>query len=153
MPIKNKEKGFTIIEVVLVLAIAGLIFLIVFLALPQLQRSRRDTQRRNDAGRAIAALETYSGNNDGNYPAHSAWSTFVSDYLTSGGTGVWEDPATGAYTATSGAGVAPTAEGQIQYGPQRICDGQDATTTGANPRSVAVVVFQESGGSYCQDNR
>ena len=32
-------KGFTIIEVALVLAIAGLIFLVVFLALPALQRS------------------------------------------------------------------------------------------------------------------
>jgi prepilin-type N-terminal cleavage/methylation domain-containing protein len=40
---KPKAHGFTIIEVVLVLAIAGLIFLIVFLALPALQRSQRDT--------------------------------------------------------------------------------------------------------------
>ena len=39
---KQKEKGFTIIEVVLVLAIAGLIFLMVFIALPQLQRSQRN---------------------------------------------------------------------------------------------------------------
>ena len=38
--------GFTIIEVVLVLAIAGLIFLMVFIALPALQRSQRDTERR-----------------------------------------------------------------------------------------------------------
>ncbi|MBQ6130136.1 type II secretion system protein, partial [Candidatus Saccharibacteria bacterium] len=30
-------KGFTIIEVVLVLAIAGLIFLMVFIALPNMQ--------------------------------------------------------------------------------------------------------------------
>ena len=45
--IKTK-KGFTIIEVVLVLAIAGLIFLMVFVALPQLQSSQRDTQRRQD---------------------------------------------------------------------------------------------------------
>jgi len=49
----NKESGFTIIEVVLVLAIAGLIFLVVFLALPALQRSQRDSQRRTDLGRFI----------------------------------------------------------------------------------------------------
>ena len=43
----NKDKnGFTIIEVVLVLAIAGLIFLMVFIALPALQRSQRDTQKK-----------------------------------------------------------------------------------------------------------
>ena len=35
----NSKKGFTIIEVVLVLAIAGLIFLMVFVALPALQRA------------------------------------------------------------------------------------------------------------------
>ncbi len=45
--LKNK-KGFTIIEVVLVLAVAGLIFLMVFLALPALQRAQRDAQRRQD---------------------------------------------------------------------------------------------------------
>jgi type II secretory pathway pseudopilin PulG len=41
-------EAFTIIEVVLVLAIAGLIFLMVFIALPALQRSQRDAQRKND---------------------------------------------------------------------------------------------------------
>ena len=39
---KDNKKGFTIIEVVLVLAIAGLIFAMVFIALPALQRSQRD---------------------------------------------------------------------------------------------------------------
>lgn len=45
---RNSKKGFTIIEVVLVLAIGGLIFLMVFIALPALQRSQRDTQRKDD---------------------------------------------------------------------------------------------------------
>ena len=36
----KKNKGFTIIEVVLVLAIAGLIFAMVFIALPSMQRGR-----------------------------------------------------------------------------------------------------------------
>ena len=69
---RRREEGFTIIEVVLVLAIAGLIFLIVFLALPQLQRSRRDTQRRSDLGRILAEMENYSTNNDGEYPETAA---------------------------------------------------------------------------------
>lgn len=50
------KKGFTIIEVVLVLAIAGLIFLMVFLALPVLQRSQRDTQRKQDIAMVVTAL-------------------------------------------------------------------------------------------------
>jgi hypothetical protein cdiviTM7_02704 len=50
------KKGFTIIEVVLVLAIAGLIFLMVFLALPALQRSQRDAQRKQDVAMVVTAL-------------------------------------------------------------------------------------------------
>ncbi|MBR3176048.1 type II secretion system protein [Candidatus Saccharibacteria bacterium] len=63
---KNKQ-GFTIIEVVLVLAIAGLIFLMVFIALPALQRSQRDTQRRDDISRLATALTQFQANN-GNLP-------------------------------------------------------------------------------------
>ena len=61
---KGQQKtGFTIIEVVLVLAIAGLIFLMVFVALPALQRSQRDTQRRNDMSRVDTSLVQYQTNN------------------------------------------------------------------------------------------
>ena len=59
----NSKKGFTIIEVVLVLAIAGLIFLMVFVALPALQRSQRDTARRNDMARVSTSLVQYQTNN------------------------------------------------------------------------------------------
>ena len=59
----RKRYGFTIIEVVLVLAIAGLIFLMVFVALPALQRSQRDTQRRNDMSRVASAITQYQTNN------------------------------------------------------------------------------------------
>ena len=56
---KKTTTGFTIIEVVLVLAIAGLIFLMVFLALPALQRQQRDTQRRSDASRVATNLTNW----------------------------------------------------------------------------------------------
>ena len=59
----NSKEGFTIIEVVLVLAIAGLIFLMVFVALPALQRSQRDTARRNDMSRVDTSLVQYQTNN------------------------------------------------------------------------------------------
>jgi len=59
---QKMTSGFTIIEVVLVLAIAGLIFLMVFVALPALQRSQRDTQRRNDMSRVDTSLVQYQTN-------------------------------------------------------------------------------------------
>ncbi len=65
---KNNKKGFTIIEVVLVLAIAGLIFLMVFIALPALQRSQRNTQRGNDISRFLTAVNDYQTNNRNKTP-------------------------------------------------------------------------------------
>jgi prepilin-type N-terminal cleavage/methylation domain-containing protein len=58
----TNKRGFTIIEVVLVLAIAALIFLMIFVALPALQRNQRDTARKNDAGIVAAAVSSYASN-------------------------------------------------------------------------------------------
>ena len=69
---KTNKKGFTIIEVVLVLAIAGLIFLMVFIALPALQRSQRNTRRRQDMARILSAFNDYSSNNNGKLPSTGA---------------------------------------------------------------------------------
>ena len=69
---KNNKKGFTIIEVVLVLAIAGLIFMAVFIALPALQRSQRDTRRKQDVSRVVAQLQSYQSNNRSRLPGEAA---------------------------------------------------------------------------------
>ena len=68
----KSNKGFTIIEVVLVLAIAGLIFLMVFVALPNLQRSQRDTQRRDDYAALASNITAYVSNNGGRLPTAGA---------------------------------------------------------------------------------
>lgn len=65
----KKGQGFTIIEVLIVLAIAGLIMLVVFLAVPALQRNSRNTQRTTDAGNVLSAVSEYVGNNNGQLPA------------------------------------------------------------------------------------
>ena len=79
------KRGFTIIEVVLVLAIAGLIFMMVFLALPALQRSQRDTQRRDDMSRVASQLQQYQANNRGAIPTTTTELTsFMTNYLRTG---------------------------------------------------------------------
>ena len=69
--LKNKKYGFTIIEVVLVLAIAGLIFLMVFIALPALQRSQRNAGYKNNLSLVASAVQQYKSNNRGNLPPDS----------------------------------------------------------------------------------
>ena len=59
------QKGFTIIEVLIVLAIAGVIMLVVFLAVPALQRNSRNTQRTNDAALIVSAVNECLANNNG----------------------------------------------------------------------------------------
>lgn len=65
---RKAASGFTIIEVMIVLAIAGLIMLIVFLAVPSLQRNSRNTQRRNDVAALLGAVSEYADNNSGILP-------------------------------------------------------------------------------------
>ncbi|MBQ7202103.1 type II secretion system protein [Candidatus Saccharibacteria bacterium] len=64
----DNKTGFTIIEVVLVLAIAGLIFIMVFVALPALQRSQRDTSRREDILNFVSEVKKYMISNRGPLP-------------------------------------------------------------------------------------
>ncbi len=62
---QKREQGFTIIEVMIVLAIAAVILLIVLLAVPALQRNSRNTQRNNDAAQIAAAVNTCLANHNG----------------------------------------------------------------------------------------
>ncbi len=142
----KKEKGFTLIEIVLVLAIAGLLLVIVFLAVSGAQKSRRDTQRKNDAGAYVTSLESYASNNSGAYPATGV--TVGSTYFTR------KDPGTGSdYTISGAAAVtAAPAVGTIGYALGYVCNGQVGTTTGAGARNYAVVIGLEQGGSACYDN-
>jgi len=66
--IKLKNKGFTIIEVVLVLAIAGLIMAAVFVAVPALQQNQRDTAKRTLVNNVLSGVQTYTTNNNGSLP-------------------------------------------------------------------------------------
>lgn len=145
----KRQQGFTIIEVVLVLAIAALIFLIVFLAIPQMQKSRRDAKRKSDTGLLISAFQTYAGNNLGNYPDPSntaQMSDFTTNYMDS----KLKDPATGsAYAFVTSA---PTGNGQIQYARAASCSGETLNTGTGNNREIALLTKLEAGSSYCKGN-
>lgn len=73
----KRENGFTIIEVVLVLAIAGLLFLLIFLALPALQRNQRDTQLKTDMARLFTIIEGYKTTNQGQSFCSTAFTGFI----------------------------------------------------------------------------
>jgi len=177
---QKAKKGFTIIEVVLVLAIAGLIFLMVFLALPNLQRSQRDTQRRDDLARFQTAITNYQSNNRGKLPGTNSQSSeeqyrkvyesFVTNYLRAGGDS-FADPDGEDYVIGS---VCPNFQSPGQYAndckdmsttdttfensehkiyvyQNAACDGEGIIPS-TGTRKVAFLYKLEGGGWYCGNN-
>jgi len=67
----DQAQGFTIIEVLIVLAIAGIIMLLVFEAIPALSRNSRNNQRRQDVSTLLEAVSHYQLNNSARYPMMS----------------------------------------------------------------------------------
>lgn len=152
---QRKSRGFTIIEVVLVLAIAGLILLMVFIALPALQRGQRDSQRRNDVSRLMSQVNSYQTNSRGSVPASADLANFKTGYLKwdAGTTGEFNDPKTGVgYVISYGTGT-PTNEGDILYNDKALCDNSGAIVATTNARNAAASVKLEGNGVYCADNR
>ena len=131
MNLKKSTKGFTLIEIVIVLAIAALIMVIVFLAVAGAQRSQRDTALRNAAARTLAAAEAYASNNSGNYPANvAAFSTYT--------VGISPAPQDGP------PGVIPNTPNVLYYWRNVDCSTQSGTT---DPRKVTVGYWSEVAGS------
>ncbi len=147
---KNNKRGFTIIEVVLVLAIAGLIFLMVFIALPALQRGQRDQQRKNDVSRVQTAIQNYQSNNRNKLPPFDAG--FISSYLTVGGDS-FSDPDGNAYQFKAGSNPTTfdTTDSFMYYTIGASCNG-DQVTTGQGSQKVAIQYKLEGGGVACVNN-
>ena len=69
--LRKAYQGFTIVEVLIVLAIAGLIILIVFFAVPELKRVERNNKRKTAVSHVISELNIYYATR-GTYPFGSS---------------------------------------------------------------------------------
>ena len=159
---KNKNaKGFTIIEVVLVLAIAGLIFLMVFIALPALQRNQRDAQRKRNIDRLYSAITRFRSNNKNTkYLSLDSYNDsgagFVNSYLKLDGDS-FEDPDgtaysfagsnSSGYTYEDGAYILTDFNRNIYIFNNTKCDGDKAVSSDSSNYSISYKL--EGGGSYC----
>lgn len=94
---RGKRIGFSMLEVVLVMGLAGMIFLMAFLLVPQLQRNQRDEARRDDVMQLVQNLQKFQTNNRGVLPKgttgvasrpiadqgtkYNTWAGFYHDYV------------------------------------------------------------------------
>jgi prepilin-type N-terminal cleavage/methylation domain-containing protein len=173
--IKNKQKGFTIIEVALVLAVAALIFLVVFLAVPALQRNQRDDARKRDVGNVVQAVTNATANENkqltvgiaynGGTPTDTATKSPLYTYLDTMSNsvdyvGVLAGPTaaagltllatqnTDATTVAANANVTTARINAIVvYTAAKCKDNGNAIVVPAPKRSSAVVVQLENGGT------
>lgn len=132
--VKKRMEGFTIIEVMIVLAIAGLIMLIVFLAIPALQRSQRNNARNADASKIAAAVNECLSNRNG--------ATGSCDDANEIG-----NPALSALSSASWTGTGSTTVARVTYNAGCDSTGQNVTTPGASAKAFAVSYQLESGGT------
>lgn len=136
---KESEKGFTIIEVMIVLAIAGLILLIVFLAVPALQRNSRNTQRKNDASHLASLISEYQSNNNGSSPTAVVFSgTPGANQLNATGErfSILDTSSTINIIARPTAPAVPAADAAVIY-TRATCNG-NTTNAGTSPRQLVV---------------
>lgn len=153
---REREGGFTIIEVLIVLAIAGLIMVVVFLAVPNLQRSQRNNSRKTDANNVLSAIGDYVSNNSGALPAAACTGSGCSfmtnvnlGYFTLNATNVTYTPApaTGSFTAPK---TGPTSEQMFIYGGATCQGAANPPVAGTSNRQVAIWYgIEGSVGTQC----
>lgn len=148
---RNQNKpGFTIIEVVLVLAIAGLIFLMVFIALPALQRGQRDDARKRDVSLIATAVTNFSSANRGRMPSN----TELQGYLDDLSGNVTKDKVT--VNTSKPSSVAPESGAAVVVTARKCgssTNTSQALTAGSARQFVVVTKLEQGNGQYlCQDS-
>lgn len=147
----QKKDGFTIIEVVLVLAIGALIMLLVFLAWPALQRGQRDQARNSDVSLLASTIGTWKTNNKGKVPSTASELTSITNDLSLS----QYDSTDVVYNAGGSTTVAPASDiQQIRYVRGHKCDDTGGGTTKAGGRQAALQYMVEGSGSelaQCRD--
>lgn len=142
---KLNKKGFTIIEIMIVLAIAGLILLIVFLAVPALQRNSRNTQRKNDVSALLGGVNEFTSNSGGTMPTTVAQITALARtgyYAGVGGGQGQINIATGA----TGALGATAADDRIIIVTGAQCGAAGAAVAGGARSAVVLYEIETNGG-------
>lgn len=137
---KQNQKGFTIIEVLIVLAIAALIMLVVFLAVPALQRSQRNNARVSDASLFAAAINDCLTNQNGNPTncksignANVSWTPANANQLTGVST----------YNAAVTAGTTTT----MVWTFNATCNGAVSQLGGSSRQFAVTYQIESSGGT------
>jgi len=166
----NRESyGFTIIEVLIVLAIAGLIMLTIFIAVPAANRNERNLKRKHDVGLILSAVNEFEVANNGTPPlwAHTDTTTtnqiFIGDatanpvYVTLAYYNPWPfsslgvpfyAPMTPYAPSDNGLNVTTTEDMKMIVGA--VCDTTQSVLAPGGAHDVAIVYTLEPNVKRCE---
>lgn len=146
---KESTGGFTIIEVMIVLAIAGLIMTIVFIAVPALQRNARTSQRNADASYILGAVNECLTNKNG-IVGSCDQDTEIGVFLDTARLKALSTTITittvGQTAPLTAAGAPIDTTWRVSYNTNCNADGSSATVVG-NPRQMAIMYGVEDKSS------
>lgn len=131
-----QSRGFTLIELMVVIAIIGLLSVIVLGALSEAREGARDAKRLQDVDAVVNALELYATSNGGLYPAASAGAT----------------PCGGAYCLMNiQASLVPTYMGSIPRDPSygSIAPIDYRYWSSSNRTRYTILIYKEKTAQYC----
>ena len=143
---QKKNKGFTIIEVLIVLAIAGLIMLVVFLAVPALQRNSRNNARQSEGSVLATAINECVTNNNGKTTNCVGVGNSGTSQVPFDVTSQTNQLTTTPTVAAPPAGTIDKAEWSFGY----VCDGSTPTADTSKPRNFVVAFKSETANGTTQ---
>ncbi|MBD3250193.1 MAG: prepilin-type N-terminal cleavage/methylation domain-containing protein [Candidatus Pacebacteria bacterium] len=94
----NTKKGFTLLELLIVISIIGILIAVVAVAYTTVQQKSRDARRKGDIKAISDALEQYYADNESSYPSDTNCTGIVGATYLPGG--VPTDPKGGTYNYT-----------------------------------------------------
>lgn len=135
--------------------IISLVISALALALPALQRSQRDTARKNDVSIVSAAITSYSSNSRGSFPDTAGLKSYATDLSENSQDSDGKPNIT--VNANTGAQVIRPDEGAIIVTQKSTCgestaSGQELKAGLTRQYTIVAKLESGSGAYYCQDN-
>jgi prepilin-type N-terminal cleavage/methylation domain-containing protein len=144
--LKKTNRGFTIVELLIVIVIIGILAALVITTYSGIQKKARDTERKTDVNALHGQVEAYQAQN-GKYPSRAEMNdtTFRSNNLKGLDNAALADPTNAASQAVCGA---------VQAGCYAYvtipanCDNGDNGGTNGDCTGYTLTATLESGGTY-----
>ncbi len=148
--LKNRSKGFTIVELLIVIVVIAILATLVIVTFTGIQQKARDSQRQTDINALDSHLEAYYAEN-GSYPSLAVLTStgWIAANMKGLDPEALVDPKGTALAGTTSAtayGYAPLAGGSA------CTDSGTGTTATSDCDSFTLTATLESGGTYAKSS-